>query len=379
MQEKVLLVDDEDGIRTVLGVSLADAGYQVMTAANGIEALDILNDNDIPFIVTDIKMPGMNGLELLQHIKRNWPDSEVIMITGHGDLDSAIEALRQGAGDFITKPLHEDALEISLKRARDKIEIRDQLREYTENLEHLILEKSKELVEAERMAAVGQTVASMSHAIKNVAGGLEGGMFVLEKGLELENQEYLRQGWGMVRRDVERIKNLAMDLLDYAKPVAINPVPSDPNAPARQVFDLMTSKAEQSGVTIRLELDEELPTMRLDINAIHECLTNLVSNGIDACRDRMDGEKTVIIRTQDSGGMSVRYEVTDTGHGIAPEILTKVFNSFFTTKGSRGTGIGLMATKKLVKEMDGAIMANSGVGQGATFTITIPTAHVKTD
>lgn len=378
MQETVLLVDDEEGIRTVLGVAIEDAGYKVMTAENGTRALEILEKIHIPLIVTDIKMPGMDGLELLQHIKKNWPDSEVIMITGHGDMGSAIESLRLGAGDFITKPLHENALEISLERALEKITIREQLREYTENLEHLVLEKSKELVEAERMAAVGQTVASMSHAIKNVAGGLEGGMFVLEKGLELENQEYLRQGWEMVRRDVERIKNLAMDLLDYAKPVTLNPVDGDPNAPARQVRDLMASKAERSGVEIQLELDETLTTMRMDPDAIHECLTNLVSNGIDACQDRLEGEKKVVIRTLDGGGMSVRYEITDTGHGIAPEILTKIFNSFFTTKGSRGTGIGLMATKKLVKEMGGSIMANSGVGQGATFSLTIPTAHVVT-
>jgi len=378
MQETVLLVDDEEGIRTVLSIAIRDAGYKVMTASNGIEALEVLEKNEIPLIVSDIKMPGMDGLELLQRIKKDWPDSEVIMITGHGDMDSAIESLRRGAGDFITKPFHEDALEIALERALQKIVIRDQLREYTENLEHLVLEKSKELVEAERMAAVGQTVASMSHAIKNVAGGLEGGMFVLEKGLELENKEYLRQGWEMTRRDIKRIKNLAMDLLDYAKPVTINPIDADPNGPARQVRDLMVTKAAECGVELNLELDDNMETMRLDPNAIHECLTNLVSNAIDACQDLLEGDKKVTIRTQDNGGLSVRYEVTDTGHGIAPEILTKVFNSFFTTKGSRGTGIGLMATKKLVKEMGGAIMANSGVGQGATFTITIPTAHVVT-
>jgi len=378
MNETVLLVDDEEGIRNVLSVAIRDAGYTVMTAENGGEALDILDNNEISLIVTDIKMPGIDGLELLQKIKRSWPGSEVIMITGHGDIDSAIESLRLGAADFISKPIHENALEVSLERALEKINIREQLQEYTENLEHLVLEKSKELVEAERMAAVGQTVASMSHAIKNVAGGLEGGMFVLEKGLELEKQEYLRQGWEMVRRDVERIKNLSMDLLDYAKPVTINPVEADPNGPVNQVYDLMVSKAQSGGVELILELADDLPPMRLDSDAVHECLTNLVSNAIDACKDLLEGDKKVWIRTMDGGGLSVKYEVTDSGHGIAPEILTKIFNSFFTTKGSRGTGIGLMATKKLVKEMGGAIMANSGVGKGATFSITIPTAHLVT-
>ena len=158
MNETVLLVDDEEGIRTVLSVAITDAGYTVVTAENGAQALDILESSSIPLIVTDIKMPGMDGLELLQRIKRDWPDSEVIMITGHGDVASAIKSLRLGAADFITQPFYDDALEVSLFRALEKINIREQLREYTENLEHLVLEKSKELVEAERMAADRKSV-----------------------------------------------------------------------------------------------------------------------------------------------------------------------------------------------------------------------------
>ncbi|MBU4243355.1 MAG: response regulator, partial [Proteobacteria bacterium] len=126
MQHTVLLVDDEEGIRTVLSLAIADAGYEVLTAQTGAQALEMLGKREIPLIVTDIRMPGMDGLELLKRIRKEWPDSEVIMITGHGDMDVAIESLRLGAGDFITKPLHENALEISLKRAVEKISIRDQ-------------------------------------------------------------------------------------------------------------------------------------------------------------------------------------------------------------------------------------------------------------
>ena len=172
--KKILLVDDEEGIRKVLGISLADMGYQVFTAANGEEALRAFNSENPPIVLTDIKMPGMNGIELLKKIKYLNPDTEVIMITGHGDMDLAIESIKYQATDFVTKPINDDVLDIALNRALEKIQMRQQLREYTENLEALVREKSAQLVEAERQVAVGQAVEGLSTALKDIAGDLNG-------------------------------------------------------------------------------------------------------------------------------------------------------------------------------------------------------------
>jgi len=188
MTQKILLVDDEEGIRKVLDISLSDSGFKVFTAETGKEALDIFRKMRPPIVLTDIKMPGMDGIELLQKIKEESPDTEVIMITGHGDMELAIRSLKYDATDFITKPINDDALEIALKRANEKITLKTRLREHTENLEQLVREKTKKLVEAERLAAVGQTVAGLAHAIKNITGGLTGGTFVLDKGFQLNNE-----------------------------------------------------------------------------------------------------------------------------------------------------------------------------------------------
>jgi DNA-binding NtrC family response regulator len=142
MDSKLLLVDDEEGIRKVLGISLTDSGYTVFTAENGEEALKIFRKETPPIVLTDIKMPGMDGIELLRKIKHENPDTEVIMITGHGDMDLAIKSLKFRAIDFVTKPVNDDVLEIALNRAHEKIRMRQQLREYTENLEALVREKS---------------------------------------------------------------------------------------------------------------------------------------------------------------------------------------------------------------------------------------------
>lgn len=176
MDKKILLVDDEEGLRKVLGIVLSDAGYQVQTAESGENALDILKEFDPPIVLTDIKMPGMDGIELLQRIKSENPDTEVIMITGHGDMNLAIESLKHDATDFITKPINQDALEIALKRSYEKISMRKQLKEYTENLEKLVHEKSARLVELERQAAVNQTVEGLSSAIRDLAGDLQSGI-----------------------------------------------------------------------------------------------------------------------------------------------------------------------------------------------------------
>ncbi|MEW6671216.1 MAG: response regulator [Thermodesulfobacteriota bacterium] len=174
--EKILLVDDEEGIRKVLGISLADIGYDVRTAENGENALRIFKEFQPPVVLTDIKMPGMDGIELLRKIKTENPEAEVIMITGHGDMNLAIKSLKYEATDFITKPINQDVLEIALKRAHEKISMRRQIKDYTENLEQLVREKSAKIVELERQTAVGQTVEGLTSAIRNIAGDLEDGI-----------------------------------------------------------------------------------------------------------------------------------------------------------------------------------------------------------
>jgi signal transduction histidine kinase/FixJ family two-component response regulator len=176
MDNKLLLVDDEEGIRKVLGISLTDLGYQVLTAENGEEALEIFRRENPPIVLTDIKMPVMDGIELLRKIKDESPDTEVIMISGHGDMDLAIKSLKYQAIDFVTKPVNDDILEIALGRAHEKISMRQQLRQYTENLEALVKEKSAQLVEIERQVAVGQAVEGLASMLRNLAGDLEGGL-----------------------------------------------------------------------------------------------------------------------------------------------------------------------------------------------------------
>ncbi len=374
MLDRILLVDDEEGIRKILGITLADSGYQVWTAQDGEEALSMFRQTQPHIVLTDIKMPGMDGIELLRKIKEESPDTEVIMITGHGEMELAIRSLKHEATDFITKPIHDEALEIALRRAQERIAMRLALRRYTNNLEELVQEKTKQLLEAERLAAVGQTVADLAHAIKNITGGLKGGVFVVEKGFELDNRQYLSQGWEMVKNNVEKIANMALDLLNYSKEREPDYELCDPNLPAQEVCDLMVSRCQDCGVALVRDLETGLPPCRLDREGIHRCLLNLVTNAIDACSEAAEqpGRGEVVVRSRRVAGWAVEYQVEDNGSGMDAETKDKLFQRFFSTKGTKGTGLGLMITKKIVNEHGGTIDVDSEPGRGTKFCIRLP-------
>jgi signal transduction histidine kinase len=373
MRNDILLVDDEQGIRTVLGISLEDRGYRVCTAGDGHEALVRFDQMHPPIVLTDIKMPGMDGIDLLRAIKQRSPDTEVIMITGHGDVDLAIRSLKFDATDFITKPIEEEILDVALKRAVERIEMREKLRHYTENLESLVEEKSRRLVQAERLAAMGETVAGLAHAIKNIAGGLRGGAFVVEQGLSLDNAHYLHQGWQMVKGNVARIQQLSLDLLNIAKPGLPAFRQVDPNQPLRDVHQLIQPQAGQYGIELVLSVAPDAAPVAMDPEGIHRCLLNLVTNAVDACTQSasvISSPKIEMACTMVAGG--IEYHVSDNCGGMSESTRKRLFQGFFTTKGSRGTGIGLMLVRKIIEAHHGRIEVESEPGCGSRFVIRLP-------
>lgn len=374
MGKDLLIVDDEKGIRKMLEITLADRGYSVVAAENGKEALQAFRKMKPSIVLTDIKMPDMDGIELLQRIKKEDKDVEVIMFTGQGDMDLAIRSLKNDATDFVTKPIDDEVLGIAIRRAQERISMRRQIRQYTENLEKLVEEKTKQLLEAERMAAIGETIAGLSHTIKNIAGGLRGGIFVLGQGIEQDDKQSLMDGWEMIKGNVDRIRRLSMDLLNYGKYAELHYRHEDPNLPAREVAGLLQEQCRGAEITLEAEFSDRLKHFYFDPEAIHRCLLNLATNAVDACRDSGDdGKKKIItLKTLPAEDWGVEYRVEDTGIGMDEETLQKLFQGFFTTKGTMGSGLGLMMSKKIVDRHGGQIKASSQKGVGTTFIIRLP-------
>jgi signal transduction histidine kinase len=179
----------------------------------------------------------------------------------------------------------------------------------------------------------------------------------------------------MIQGNVEKIKNLSLDLLGFAKTAGARFRLADPNAPAREVADLMRPRAKDSGVTLDLEMSLRLKPFYFDPEGIHRCLLNLVTNAVDACRAGGEGDdssKRILVETDFEPGWGAVYRVTDNGCGMDADVKAKLFQRFFTTKGVDGTGIGLMISKKIVDDHGGRIEVASRKGHGATFTVKVP-------
>ena len=365
----ILLVDDEQDIREVLQTALADSGYQVLLAENGEDALRQFETNQPDIVVTDIKMPVMDGIELLQRLKRRNPETEVVMITGHGDMDLAIKSLKHEATDFITKPINVDALEIALKRVRDKILMRRKLQEYTVHLEQLLREKS-EL--QDHLSSLGLMIGSISHGIKGLLTGLDGGMYLLEGGLRAKDQDRIDEGWQTVKMMVERIRRMTMDILFYAKKRDLQWEDVDVLQFATEVGRLIGAKLTDRSIQLVCDFEPSIGNCRIDPGYIHAALLNIVENALDACRRDQSRKVHQITFSVHSDSEHIVFAVADDGIGMDAETQSRLFTEFFSSKGRKGTGLGLFIANQIIKQHGGAISVSSAPGRGSRFIIKLP-------
>ena len=228
-----------------------------------------------------------------------------------------------------------------------------------------------EKLEAERLSAVGHTVAGLAHGIKNLNTALEGGMYMLKTGLEKGDIDRIQKGMEMLSRNIERVSVFVKAFLRFSKGREIQAKLCDPDEIAKEVVDLYSVEAERRGITLTYEKIGDIDPAPIDFESMHECLTNLVGNAIDACRVGNENSCCVKVRTFEEY-RTIIYEVADNGCGMDDEVKRKVFTTFFTTKGLEGSGIGLLMTKKIVHEHGGTIDLKSKAGKGTTFSIRLP-------
>ena len=235
----------------------------------------------------------------------------------------------------------------------------------------LIKQLEKDKLEAERLAAVGQTVAGLAHSVKNILMGLEGGMYMVRSGLKKNDQERISEGWEILERNFQKTTSLVKDFLSFSKGRLPEVKMVHPNDLVEAIVGLYRETAQRLGIELTSDCGKRVKPAPLDPDGIHTCLTNLVSNAIDACEMSEKKNSRVVIRTRERNN-SLIFEVTDNGSGMDYNIKQKVFTSFFTTKGGGGTGLGLLTTRKIVQELGGKISLNTVKGKGSTFRMEFP-------
>jgi signal transduction histidine kinase/pSer/pThr/pTyr-binding forkhead associated (FHA) protein len=245
----------------------------------------------------------------------------------------------------------------------------------------------KAMVQAERLAAVGQTIASLSHHIKNILQGVRGGSYLIEMGmkdhakaisdgqLDVEAAKkavgIMRKGWGIVEKNQERISTLVMDMLTFSKEREPAAEPANLNEITADVVELMKTRAAEERVELAWLPAPTMPTLMFDPESMHRAVLNVVTNAIDACHDRDHGRVEVSTQYSHDERMA-RVQVVDNGSGIERDDLERIFAVFVSRKGGRGTGLGLPVSQKILQEHGGKIRVESQVGQGSRFTLEFP-------
>jgi signal transduction histidine kinase len=228
----------------------------------------------------------------------------------------------------------------------------------------------EENITKKRLSQLGQRIIDSAHGLKNILNNMDGGTYIVERGTLTKNIKEVNKGWDILKRNSNRLRELVLDILFFSRSKKPEYKLIDINLICRDVKELIDQSATENNVEVKLDLDNSIRQFCLDPKGIYRCVLNLVSNAIYACNEKGSGK--VSIQTSIDKEENLHINVTDNGIGISKENLKNIFDVFFSTKGSKGTGLGLAVTKKVVNEHLGKIEVESEVGKGSKFSIILP-------
>lgn len=229
----------------------------------------------------------------------------------------------------------------------------------------------REKVESERLAAIGVAVAGISHYIKNILTGIKGTSYLIDMGIEHDNLKIIKDTWPVFQRATGKIGGLVQDMLTFSKRREPEWQIADINVILKDIHENQHARAEEQGLELHMDIDAQIKPAEFDPARIHDMLLNLTGNAIDAC-EKMPGATITLRSRQDLEHQTLHVTVVDDGPGIPEEIQKKIYEPFFSTKGSRGTGLGLAIARKIAEEHGGRLALESEVGKGSSFTLTLP-------
>jgi two-component system NtrC family sensor kinase len=405
---RILIVDDEESVREMFALWLSES-YECHTAASADEALEYLARQPCALVISDMMMPGRNGVELLRDITARYPETAFIMVSGVDRPQRVRDALRVGAFDYLIKPCELDVLTLSVEHALERRDLQRTARIYKTDLEKQNIElanrKSElerlqaQLVQNEKMASLGQLSAGIAHELNNPAGFIYGNMDILAG--YLRNFETLFDAWDSVVLPAEEATSLDLikTKINYATLRGeLNSILADCREGAERICDVVKNlrlfsrldEAEFKSVdvneginsTIRLlsryygaggiVLNKDygdLPLVDCYASQLNQVWMNLLVNAAQATGDR--GKVEISTKLE---GDTVVVVISDNGAGIHDEQISKIFDPFFTTKPvGEGTGLGLSMSYGIIERHAGTISVQSKLGHGTTFTVRIPT------
>jgi signal transduction histidine kinase len=347
--------------------------FTVLTASSGAKGLEVLAEREVALVLSDQRMPDLSGTQFLARVRAEHPETVRMLLTAFSDLESVVDAINLGnVCRYLTKPYEERELRMAFREGIERyvlVKERDKL--YAEKIETM-----KRIARANRLSAVGTLAAGLAHEVNNplvpISTFLQ--MLPAKRRENQPDEEYWGALYQVTVKEVERIRGLIRQLLTYAKftgEADLNLDPVDLNTLVQQMVVFVDPQARSKGVTIAVTPDPTLTPVWVDAERIKQVFLNLLLNALQAMP--AGGAVAVTVRATAVKGLPhVDVEVADTGGGIPPEHIEKLFTPFFTTKGHEGSGLGLLTCHQVVDEHRGLIHVQSEVGRGTTFTVRLP-------
>ena len=403
-QASIMVVDDDETIVSRLKRALENENYQVFGAYGGIEALAIIEKNKIDVVITDLNMKDMSGIDVLQKVKKLYPDIEGIVVTGTAEQEKAVQALRAGAADYIVKPIDLDELIIAIEKALERISLyRNQLfrnrelkisaeiiSKMNEELERRVEERSKELNQVQsqlfqtsKLATLGEMSAGLAHEINQPLGGIAlvaKTMRKLDERNKLTHDELIR-ALNDIDTSVHRMTKIIQHIRVFARQDTLKFVEVDVNKTINSAISLLGEQLRLHSIPVETKLSGALPKILGEPNQLEQVWINLITNARDAL-DQKESlpatppqyRKRLLISTGlNEDGRRIIVQFNDNGVGIPEKDHQKVFEPFFTTKvAGKGSGLGLSISYGLIDSHKGDIKFVSEPSGGVSAIITLP-------
>ena len=358
---RALVVDDNAALAETIREILEDAGFSTRTAGS-CAAAQAAARAGFDVALVDLGLPDGSGTELAQELKEGSPDSEVVLLTGHATMESALDAVRAGACAYLQKPVNPPELLMTLETAMRHVRLHSEKREL-----------ARRAAMAEKLAAVGTMTAGLSHEIRNPLNAAALQLTVLERRvgkLPRDEQGPLLQPLHLVRDEIRRLDHILEDFLQFARPREFYPKPVEVAPVLDRVLTLLGGPAEKRHVRVMRDF-EVVPAVAGDEERLQQVVMNLGLNALDAVPE--GGWVRVACRAADDGD-TVDILVDDSGNGVPLEIRERIFEPFFTTK-AEGSGLGLPIVHAIVTQHGGTITVEDAPEGGARFALRVPRAR----
>ncbi|MBU1139651.1 MAG: response regulator [Proteobacteria bacterium] len=378
----ILTIEDDRLVRKAIASYLQGLGHLVLQAGDGAEGLEIFRRAHPDLILTDLRLPKIDGMEVLSTVQKESPDTPVIIVSGMGTLEDAIKALKLGARDYVTKPITDMALlEHAAARALERVRLIKENRRYQSFLEDEVQKKTAELQQAQKLEAIGTLAGGIAHDFNNILAAIMGftDLALLKTEMDSELTDYLHQ----VQKASRRAKDLVLQILTFSRK---NDTERHPIQAALTITETLKFTQATLPATVRItqHINAQQTMILADPTEIHQIITNLCTNAFHALPD----EKGTITVTLDNltitaddlhkhpqlpGGDYLQLTVSDDGCGMDLATQSAIFDPFFTTKEKgQGTGLGLSVVHGIVTDWGGTIKVKSEPGKGSTFTLLFP-------